>query len=1054
MFAFGNHSGNGRQFHARRSSWLALPLAFFLLFVGERAWAQPAPSPPQMQADAELSSVCFVDADQGWAVGDRGVIWHTTDGGRSWRQQASTVTCRLESVQFLDAEHGWAVGGWTHPYSRHTSGVVLRTLDGGEQWQLIPDVTLPALKQVKFLDQKQGWAIGDASSLFPTGVFHTEDGGRTWTPLVKGHTLGWQTGDFRDARGGVVAGRGGELGAVTGMEIRPTRTGNFGLRYLRRLQLHGDRGWLVGDGGLALTSRDSGYTWTTPPAALPEAAREIDFRGLAMVGNHCWLAGAPGSTVVHSGDGGQSWQTFSTDQSVPLRALAFVDERRGWAVGALGMILATTDGGRTWRMQRCGGTRLALLGIFSEPSRVPLEIVALQAGNDAYLTAVEILGRRDQDAARPLDASLPDRTHEALVAAGGSQADTAWQFPLRQAGLPQTANGVMNYWNQASDGKAAQNLERHLVQRIRMWRPDVIVTEDISPRGENPQAHLTNQLALAAMEKAGDATSYSEQSSQLGLEPWKVKKVFAVQDGGRQGNVTITPMQWAPRQGQSLADLAEQGRCLISGDLLPRGSIIGLSLLVNQLPQQSAGRDMFSGISHLPGSEARREFTQPPPGDLETLAAMAQKRHNVEQLISRIDKDNAQGEAWLGQINDLTKGMGERGAGEILYQLAMRYHRAGKTEAAADALNLLLQRFPEHPTADAAATWLVQYYTSSEVAWRERRGTHYAAQVGGLEQAPEDEAAAVGKGGSKQPRAGAGAVDPAGGETNLQTAGVNTSAFTGLTPDDRAERAIAIGKKMEQSRPVLFSDPAFRFPLCAAYREHGLPRQAEKFYNAIAGLDGTQPWAVTAKMEHWLAAATATPPKKILSCAAARKKPLLDGRLDDEVWKKARAVSLSSDPKDDVDSPAAISMAFDDEFLYVGISCRKATGVSYAADTRPRTHDADQSAQDRVELLLDMDRDYGSFYRLCVDHRGFTADSCFGDPTWNPAWYVAAGGDEKYWTAEIAIPFSELCAAPPKTRAAWAIGVQRIIPTVGFQSFTHPATIQPRMEGFGILMFE
>src|SRR5690606_35919327 len=87
--------------------------ALVLAWVGVAAGIQPPPSSPTMHGDAELTSVFFLDADRGWAVGDRGVIWHTVDGGRAWRQQPSPVHCRLESVQFLSSELGWAVGGFT-----------------------------------------------------------------------------------------------------------------------------------------------------------------------------------------------------------------------------------------------------------------------------------------------------------------------------------------------------------------------------------------------------------------------------------------------------------------------------------------------------------------------------------------------------------------------------------------------------------------------------------------------------------------------------------------------------------------------------------------------------------------------------------------------------------------------------------------------------------------------------------------------------------------------------------------------------------------------------
>ena len=53
----------------------------------------------------------------------------------------------------------------------------------------------------------------------------------------------------------------------------------------------------------------------------------------------------------------------------------FVDERTGFAVGDLGTILATNDGGRTWQVQRRGGERAALLLALAGETDVPLELV-------------------------------------------------------------------------------------------------------------------------------------------------------------------------------------------------------------------------------------------------------------------------------------------------------------------------------------------------------------------------------------------------------------------------------------------------------------------------------------------------------------------------------------------------------------------------------------------------------------------------------------------------------------------------------------------------------
>src|SRR4029079_4973374 len=275
-------------------------------------------------------------------------------------------------------------------------------------------------------------------------------------------------------------------------------------------------------------------------------------------------AGAPGTCIVHSPDSGKSWQVFRTEQTAPLRGLCFLYEYRGWAVGSFGTILHTRDGGQSWRVQHPGGTRAALLGIFSEPKRVPLELVAEQA-DGAFLTAIEIIGRGDErpGIATKEELTAPRRTHAAVVAAGGTAADTAWRFPLRDAGLLLSSDAILARWNAASDGQATQRLEEHLVRRIRQWRPEVIVTEDVSPRGDDPLAFLINQMTLAAVEKAADATAWSDQITRLGLSAWKVKKVFAVLPADKQGIVNVTPDEWKARLGRSLGEQAELGRGLL-----------------------------------------------------------------------------------------------------------------------------------------------------------------------------------------------------------------------------------------------------------------------------------------------------------------------------------------------------------------------------------------------------------------------------------------------------------------------------------------------------------
>jgi hypothetical protein len=107
-----------------------------------------------------------------------------------------------------------------------------------------------------------------------------------------------------------------------------------------------------------------------------------------------------------------------------------------------------------------------------------------------------------------------------------------------------------------------------------------------------------------------------------------------------------------------------------------------------------------------------------------------------------------------------------------------------------------------------------------------------------------------------------------------------------------------------------------------------------------------------------------------------------------------------------------------------------------------------------VRVLIDVDRDYATWWELAVDHRGFPAAACAGDTTWNPQWFIAAAGDADWWTVEAAIPLAELGPRKPQVRDVWAAQVQRIVPSVGIASLSQPAGVRVRPEGFGLMVFE
>ncbi|MBI3837904.1 MAG: hypothetical protein HY288_08225 [Planctomycetia bacterium] len=1027
---------------------LTVGLLFVLIF-GVMAIGRADDISEAMRGDAQLVDACFIDAACGWAVGDRGVIWHTTDGGKHWEPQNSLVDCRLASVFFLDAKIGWAAGGYTRPYGETTTGVVLRTRDGGQHWIADRRLVLPAVGRIRFFDATHGWAIGQGSAFFPSGVFATDDGGRTWSALPGEESRSWLAGDFIDPATGALAGRNSTLAVVRRKGVVP-RAADYGLRAIHDLKLVAPaKGWLVGDGGLVLKTRDLGNSWQTPDGEIPAAIRnQFDFSALAVRGEHCWVAGTPGTRVLHTADGGRTWNVCDTGQTLPIQHLVFVDEQSGWAVGDLGTILATNDGGQTWRRQRGGGTRSAFVGFYSSLSDIPLELIARLSADDGYLGAMEILNREDVGV-HPAGGDAALKAHEASVLAGGSASGAAWRFPLRPASLKLSAEQLVDGWNQANDGQAVEKLEAHVVARIRMWRPSVVFTAAADARTNDPLAHVVNQIVLRAVERAADPKSFAEQFADAGLQPWKVQKVYGTLAAGQIGTANVNTAQFAARLGCSIGELAAPARAVVATRYVPPIANVGFRLLVDHIPQELGQRDFFSGIALSPGGDARRRFDELPDRNLDAMRRAAKMRRNLQAILAQADKGDGRDGRFLADIGEQTRTMQPSRAVDVLFQLAERYYHQGRWELAAECFDLIVARYPNHPLTGRSLVWLVQYHASSEAAWRNRAPQQLSVQQV-TAQAPivqrDKDNSFDGEPGHVQQ---AGAI----------SAAADVQRGNGLARDlrqgeGRLAKATAYAKQIEQLQPALFAEPAVRFPLAVTQRQQGLPRQAERYFVSLRHSRPRDAWWACAQTELWLGEPKGQPPKPLWNCARAQSKPRLDGRLDEPLWLSGNSVELHSPQRDDAEWGAVAMLAYDEEFLYVAVSCTQAAGFKYEKSSAPRPRDPDLADQDRIELLLDIDRDFATYYRLSIDHRGWTGESCWQDLTWNPNWFVASGSGDGTWTAEAAIPLSELAGQPPTSKHAWAVGVQRVVPGVGFQSWTTPASTDVMPEGFGFLIFE
>src|SRR5207244_1124394 len=167
---------------------------------------------PRHHDDATLRAVQFIDEREGWAVGDEGTIWHSLDAGKNWERLPCGQRGSLQSLHFLSPYVGWVVGREALP-GGGPAGIVLYTKDGGLSSRRLLDNSLPGLHLVRFVDEKTGYLAGEGSDQFPSGVFATTDGGRTWAPIAGPRAPAWRGGDF-DAEGGALGGAWNRLATV------------------------------------------------------------------------------------------------------------------------------------------------------------------------------------------------------------------------------------------------------------------------------------------------------------------------------------------------------------------------------------------------------------------------------------------------------------------------------------------------------------------------------------------------------------------------------------------------------------------------------------------------------------------------------------------------------------------------------------------------------------------------------------------------------------------------------------------------------------------------
>jgi photosystem II stability/assembly factor-like uncharacterized protein len=299
----------------RRIAFISIAFVLFVVLAFAQPGTQTAAAGSWVRQKAGtmawLRSVFFLDQNRGWAVGSKGTLLRTSDGGLNWKPDAAPTASIVRDIFFLDEKNGWLVCE-ANQYELKTStdprAYLMRTTDGGETWQRVELKGLnveSVLVRAVFSRGGRGWAFGEQGA-----IYTTRDAGETWTPLQS-----------------------------------PTR----------RLLLGGifvddDRGWIVGTGATIIQTSDGGETWYQ--SRLPQVEKTVRFTATWFVDNRSGWAVGSGGNIYHTANGGRTWEKQESGVYADLFDVKFVDAREGWAVGAEGTIIHTVDGGSHWSTER------------------------------------------------------------------------------------------------------------------------------------------------------------------------------------------------------------------------------------------------------------------------------------------------------------------------------------------------------------------------------------------------------------------------------------------------------------------------------------------------------------------------------------------------------------------------------------------------------------------------------------------------------------------------------------------------------------------------------
>lgn len=294
-----------------------------------------------------FESIHMMDALTGWAMTLRqvgGAVLRTTNGGTHWEDVTPRNSARENIPAFKIVALSSSIA-WVIPAGAlgATSTEVFHTTDGGQTWSHVT-IPAPSVDAIHFTNSLDGWLLASLAAYMgidEVEIYRSNDGGETWIKVASATHISESSG-------------------------LPMGGGKNGVTFLNRVT-----GWITGatnglDSMYLFVTHDGGRVWRQqqlppPPQAGPRweattipptffTSRDGVLPVSYSIFNNSHETGSIIVTYM-THDSGATWE-YATPVSACCSS-NFSDISHGWVTDGH-LLYMTTDGGRRWRAIRPG----------------------------------------------------------------------------------------------------------------------------------------------------------------------------------------------------------------------------------------------------------------------------------------------------------------------------------------------------------------------------------------------------------------------------------------------------------------------------------------------------------------------------------------------------------------------------------------------------------------------------------------------------------------------------------------------------------------------------